>query len=66
MYCENDEEFRQLSLYVRHNRAQRGHFNIGDEGEDILLMTINGERRSLFSYHQHNDRPFLIIAGSYS
>lgn len=26
LYGENDIEFRQLSLYVRYNRAVRGHF----------------------------------------
>ena len=66
LYSDDDEELRQLSLYVRHNRAQRGHWKVTEQAEDVPLMTIDGQTRSLFSYHQHNDRPMLIIAGSYS
>jgi hypothetical protein len=61
----NDDEFHQLSLYVRHNRAQQGHLKIGDQAIDIQLLTMNGEFVSLLS-HCHPNRPLLIIAGSYT
>lgn len=66
LFGENDEEFRQLSLYVRHNRAQRGQWKVGDQAEDVMLISLDGQPRSLFSYHQHDDRPMLIICGSYT
>lgn len=66
LFGENDEEFRQLSLYVRHNRAQRGQWKVGDQADDVTLIGLDGRRRSLFSYHEHDDRPMLIICGSYS
>jgi len=66
LFGENDEEFRQLSLYVRHNRAQRGQWKVGDQAEDVMLISLDGQQRSLFSYHQHDDRPMLVICGSYT
>ena len=61
----DDQQFHSLSLYVRHNRAQKGHLNIGDQAVDIQLLTINSEYVSLLS-HCHSSRPLLIIAGSYT
>jgi hypothetical protein len=61
----NDDEFHNLSLYVRHNRAQKGNLRIGDEAIDIELLNRNGEFVSLLS-HSHPHRPLLIIAGSYT
>jgi len=61
----DDDEFHQLSLYVRHNRAQQGHLKVGDQATDIQLLTMNGELVSLLSYC-HSNRPLLIIAGSYT
>ncbi|CAF1087003.1 unnamed protein product [Adineta steineri] len=65
----NDEEFHNLSLYVRHNRARQGHFRVGDEAIDIELLNLNNEFVSLFSYshsHCHSNKPLLIISGSYT
>ncbi|CAF1433075.1 unnamed protein product [Rotaria sp. Silwood1] len=61
----NDDEFHNLSLYVRHNRAKQGNLHIGDSAMDVKLLNINGEFVSLLSYFQSN-RPLLIIAGSYT
>lgn len=61
----NDEEFHQLSLYVRHNRAQQGHLVVGDRATDVQLLKLTGESVSLLS-HCHSHRPLLIIAGSYT
>ena len=61
----NDNEFHNLSLYVRHNRAQRGNLQIGNVAVDIQLLSMNGQFVSLLSYSHHN-RPLLIIAGSYT
>jgi hypothetical protein len=61
----NDDEFHNLSLYVRHNRAQKGNLKIGDEAIDTELLNRNGEFVSLLS-HLHPHRPLLIIAGSYT
>lgn len=66
LFGEQDEEFRQLSLYVRHNRAQRGQWKVGDEVQDVMLIDLAGQRRSLLSFHEHGDHPMLIICGSYS
>ena len=59
----HDEELHNLSLYVRHNRAQQGQLKVGDEATDVELLTMNNEFVSLFS---HSHRPLLIIAGSYT
>ncbi|CAF1409731.1 unnamed protein product [Adineta steineri] len=61
----NDDEFHNLSLYVRHNRARQGHFRVGDEAIDIELLNLNNEFVSLFS-HSHSNKPLLIIGGSYT
>ena len=61
----DDDEFHQLSLYVRHNRAKQGHLVVGDQAIDIQLLTMTGEFVSLLS-HCHSNRPLLIIAGSYT
>ncbi|CAF1450240.1 unnamed protein product, partial [Rotaria sordida] len=61
----NDNEFHNLSLYVRHNRAKQGNLNIGDPAIDIQLLSMNGQFVSLLS-HSHPNRPLLIIAGSYT
>ena len=61
----NDEEFRNLSLYVRHNRAQKGDLKIGDRAIDVQLLNLNNQFVSLLS-HSHPNRPLLIIAGSYT
>lgn len=61
---ENDDEFRSISLYVRHNRARIGDLRIGDRAIDINLLNMTGECVPLLSYHQN--RPLLIIAGSYT
>lgn len=61
----DDDEFHQLSLYVRHNRAKQGHLVVGDDAVDIQLLTMQGESVSLLS-HCHSNRPLLIIAGSYT
>ncbi|CAF3882849.1 unnamed protein product [Rotaria sp. Silwood1] len=61
----DNDEFHSLSLYVRHNRAQKGNFHIGDQPIDIELLNMQNEFVSLLSYF-HSNRPFLIIAGSYT
>jgi len=61
----DNDEFHQLSLYVRHNRAKQGNLKVGDQSIDIHLLNINGEFVSLLSYC-HSNRPLLIIAGSYT
>ena len=61
----DNDEFHQLSLYVRHNRAQQGNLKVGDQAIDIQLLNMNGEFVSLLS-HCHPHRPLLIIAGSYT
>jgi hypothetical protein len=61
----DDDEFRQLSLYVRHNRAQQGHLKLGDRAIDIQLLNMDGKFVSLLSY-SHSNRPLLIIGGSYT
>jgi hypothetical protein len=61
----DNDEFHNLSLYVRHNRAQQGNLKIGDRAIDIQLLDMNGEFVSLLS-HCHPNRPLLIIAGSYT
>jgi len=61
----NDDEFHNLSLYIRHNRARQGNLNIGDQAIDIQLLNMNGQFVSLLSYI-HPNRPLLIIAGSYT
>ena len=61
----NDDEFRHLSLYVRHNRAQQGNLKVGDRAIDIELLNMSGQFVSLLS-HSHSNRPLLIIAGSYT
>jgi hypothetical protein len=61
----DNDEFHNLSLYVRHNRAQEGNLKVGDRAIDIQLLNMNGEFVSLLS-HCHPHRPLLIIAGSYT
>ena len=61
----NDDEFHEISLYVRHNRAHKGNLQVGDRAIDIQLLNLNGEFVSLLS-HSHPHRPLLIIAGSYT
>lgn len=58
------DEFHNLSLYVRHNRAKQGHLKVGDLAPDVQLLNKNGESTSLLSYC--HDRPLLLIAGSYT
>lgn len=58
------DEFHNLSLYVRHNRAKQGHLKVGDLAPDVQLLNMNGESTSLLSYC--HDRPLLLIAGSYT
>ncbi|CAF3094587.1 unnamed protein product [Rotaria sp. Silwood2] len=61
----NDNDFHNLSLYVRHNRAKQGNLQVGDSAINIQLLNMNGEFVSLLSYF-HSNRPLLIIAGSYT
>ncbi len=61
----NDKEFHDLSLYVRHNRAQKGNLQIGDRAIDIQLLNMDNQFIPLLSY-SHPSRPLLIIAGSYT
>ncbi|CAF3141456.1 unnamed protein product, partial [Rotaria sp. Silwood2] len=61
----NDNEFHNLSLYVRHNRAKQGNLHIGDLTVDVQLLNMNSQLVSLLSYF-HLNRPLLIIAGSYT
>jgi hypothetical protein len=61
----DNDEFHDLSLYVRHNRAQQGHLTVGDQPIDMELINMNGEFVSLLS-HCHPHRPLLLIAGSYT
>jgi hypothetical protein len=61
----DNDEFHNLSLYVRHNRARQGNLQIGDRAIDIDLLNMNGQFLSLLS-HSHPNRPLLIIAGSYT
>jgi hypothetical protein len=61
----NDKEFHDLSLYVRHNRAQKGNLQIGDRAIDIQLLNMDNQFVPLLSY-SHPNRPLLIIAGSYT
>ena len=61
----DDNEFHNLSLYVRHNRAQRGNLRIGDQAVDVHLLNMNGQFISLLSHFRPN-WPLLIIAGSYT
>ncbi|CAF1284205.1 unnamed protein product [Rotaria sordida] len=50
----NDNEFHNLSLYVRHNRAKQGNLNIGDPAIDIQLLSMNGQFVSLLSHSHPN------------
>jgi hypothetical protein len=61
----DNDEFHNLSLYVRHNRARQGNLQIGDRAIDIDLLNMNGQFLSLLS-HYHPNRPLLIIAGPYT
>ena len=61
----DNDEFHSLSLYVRHNRAQKGNLKVGDRAIDIQLLNMNGEFVSLLS-HCPPHRPLLIIASSYT
>ncbi|CAF1194192.1 unnamed protein product [Adineta steineri] len=61
----NNDEFHNLSLYVRHNRARKGNLEIGCHAIDIELLDLNNKFVSLLSYC-HSNRPLLIIAGSYT
>ncbi|CAF5065073.1 unnamed protein product, partial [Rotaria sp. Silwood1] len=61
----NDNEFHDLSLCVRHNRAKLGNLRIGDSIVNIQLLNMNGEFVSILSYF-HLNRPLLIIVGSYT
>ncbi len=61
----NDDEFHDISLYVRHNRAREGDLRVGDRAIDVQLLNMNGEFVSLLS-HSYPNRPLLIIAGSYT
>ncbi|CAF3848682.1 unnamed protein product [Rotaria sordida] len=59
----HDNEFHNLSLYVRHNREKQGNLRIDDSAIDIQLLNMNNEFVSLLSYF-HSNRPLLIIADS--
>ena len=61
----DNDEFHNLSLYVRHNRAKQGHLTVGDQPIDVELLNMNGAFVSLLS-HCHPHRPLLLIAGSYT
>ena len=61
----NDNEFHNLSLYVRHNRAKKGNLRLRDAAVDVELLTMTSESVSLLSLCTPN-RPLLIIAGSYT
>ena len=45
LHSDNDEEFRQLSLYIGHNRSQRGQWKVGDQAEGLPVMTIDREKK---------------------
>lgn len=57
----------ETSLYVKYNRAARGHLRVGDLAPDVRVGTLagTGSSRSLLS-HERPGRPLVILAGSYS
>lgn len=63
----DDAELRQLSLHVRHNRAQRGALRPGDALPDVPLFSpeATGVTTTLREACD-GPQPTLVVAGSWS
>ena len=63
----DDAELRQLSLYVRHNRAQLGTLRPGDALPDVPLFSLEGMGAATTLREVcHGPQPTLVVAGSWS
>lgn len=63
MATANSDGFQPL--YVRYQRARRGHLRAGDHVEDCTLLTIDGEATTLQDATSKADIS-CMVAGSYS
>jgi hypothetical protein len=73
----HDPEFTQISVYRRHNLAQRGSLRVGDPALDVPLLRMDGSPCTLFelidAQHQsgsgnnsNRNKSTLVIASSRS
>jgi hypothetical protein len=64
----DDAELRQISLYVRNNRARQGHLRPGDLPPDVALHPLAGGEgvASVSPIEICAGQPTLLVAGSWS
>ena len=61
----NDPDFIKYSVYIRHNRAQPGKYQLGDKIPNIKLVDMNLETITLDNI-LITEKPTIIIASSYT
>lgn len=61
----NDPEFIKYSVYIRHNRAQQGKYQIGDKIPNIKLVDMDLKTIEIDNILT-KEKPTLMIASSYS
>jgi len=57
-----DNRFRDISVYVRNNLANTGHFKIGDNIKDVQLVTL--DKKLITLDNLLNNNKYNIIIGS--
>lgn len=70
----NDEDIKNIPLYVKYNRARRGNLKPGDLAPDVPLVaytiTTGGKAQlaptTLWAQNTKSDRPMVVMAGSYT
>jgi len=59
------QDFKEIPLYVKYNRAKNGFLKCGDEAPNVNIVKMDQSCGSLLDY-SNIGRPLVVIAGSYS
>lgn len=61
----DEPDFKEIPLYVKYNRCRQGDLICGQDIPKIGLKLLTGQLTQLSNFYIQ-DRPLVIIAGSYS
>lgn len=61
----DEPDFKEIPLYVKYNRCRQGDLQCGQDIPQIGLKLLTGQPTQLSNFYVQ-DRPLVIIAGSYS
>jgi hypothetical protein len=61
----NEQDFKEIPLYVKYNRCRQGNLHCGDYVPHVDLKLLTGKPVSLSDFYVQ-DKPLVIVGGSYS